>query len=339
MNWLLPSLPPTYEAALRDVEARRPEARVQAAERLAFVEPAEAARARAALLRLADDAAPEVRAAAVHALGAHGGEAPARVLAARVDDADARVRELAVVALARVGDDAEARHALRRALRAEHAEVRFQAVLSYTERFPDDAATEVAPLLDDADAEVRANAARALGASQGTDASALARALSDPSRNVRHEAAIALARMGAPVPTDALMDALGNLETVVDALDALGNPAHQAAADRVAAMGDALLRPLSVKAAAGRALARMGDPRGVVVLRRVLSAWRTDARNAVIATIGELALIELAADVVRLAEHPRGIDPETLRDALRALAPHSEVARAALARLVGAPDS
>lgn len=339
MNWLLPSLPPTYEAALRDVEARRPEARVHAAERLGLVQPEQAARARTALLRLLDDAAPEVRAAAVHALGEHGADAPARALAARVDDADGRVRELAVIALARAGDDVEARHALRRALGIEHAEVRFQAVHSYTERFPDEAAAEVAPLLDDDDAEVRANAARALGECPHADAAALTRALADTSRNVRHEAAVALARMGAPVPTGALMDALGNPDTVVDALDALGNPAHQDAADRIAAMGDALLRPLPVKAAAGRALARMGDPRGIVVLRRVLGAWRTDARNAAVAIIGELALAELAADVARLAEHPRGVDRETLRGTLQALAPHSDVARAALACLGDAPGT
>jgi HEAT repeat protein len=336
VNWLLPSLPPTFEAALRDVEARRPEARVQAAERLGFVEPADAPRAREALLRLIDDQSADVRAAAVRALGEHGADAPALALASRLGDADPRVRELATIALSRAGEDHQARLALRRALQSDHPEVRFQAVLSCSDRFPDDAAPDVTPLLHDADPEVRANAARALGACSdalvAAEAEALTHALDDPARRVRHEAAIALARRGAVVATDALADALDDPDAVVDALDVLGDPAHISAADRVAVVGEALLRPLIVKAAVGRALARMGDRRGVTILRRLLRAWRADARDAVVATAGELALVDLAPDLARLVDRPRGVAPETLRAALEALAPASDVARRALAR-------
>jgi HEAT repeat protein len=309
------------------------EARRAAALRLAHVESAESQRAREALVRLLEDAHPSVRIAAVRALAEHGEDAPVEPIAARLDDGDARVREEAVIALAQASAG-QARDALRRALASAHPEVRFQAALGYAERFPADAAHEVTPLLSDPDAEVRANAARALGATTGAEAvPALEGALADVDARVRQEAAMALARRGATAPTDLLCDALADPDSVFDALDALGSPAHGAAADRVAAVASALFRPHVLKAAAARALVRMGDVRGVEILRRILHAWRTDARTAVVEIVRELALVELAEDLARLAARPRDTDPDTLRAALEALAPKSETARQALTAL------
>lgn len=335
MAWLLPQLAPTFEAALRDVEAARAEARIAAAEQLGRPGAGREAEARAALERLARDAVPAVRRAAVRALGELGGSA--RTLAERVADPDARVREVAVIGLASAGTDAH--DALRRALTSEHAEVRFQAALSYAEIAPD-AATAILPLLDDGDPEVRANAARALGTCQSAESvAALRLTLDDRSTRVRHEAALALARRGAAPPTDALSDALTDAELVLEALDALGTPEHRAAADRIASLTDALLRPLVVKALAARALVRMGDARGVAALRRMLAAWRSDGRHHALQTIAELGLVELVPELARLAVRPRGVDPEALVTALAAFAGESDTARAGLRTLARRADS
>ncbi|MCA9530058.1 MAG: hypothetical protein KC543_07975, partial [Myxococcales bacterium] len=93
-------------------------------------------------------------------------------------------------------------------------------------------------------------------------------------------------------------------------------------------------------AAAGGALAHLGDPRGADALRRVLRAWRSDGRGYAVATVGALRLTSLADEVARLADRPRGVDPDTLRVALSQLAPLSAAARTALERLApGSPSS
>lgn len=333
MTWLLPQLPPTFDAALRDVAAKRAEARIVAAERLGRPDPGREREALDALERLAGDAVPGVRAAAVHALDAF--EGAARVFVAKLDDADARVRELATIGLAGGGDGA--REALRGALSSPHPEVRFQAVLSLCELAPDDVDAAVAPLIEDGDPEVRANAARALGAGDGARGlAALRRALDDAAPRVRREAALALAQRGVRPPSEGLADALLDEDLVAEALDALGDPAHAGAADRVATLTGGLLRPLLLRAAAARALVRMGDERGVPALRRALDAWRGDARAYVVETAGELGLAELGPDLARRAGHP-GIDPDLLAGALARLAPRSEAAREALERLADGP--
>ena len=104
MAWLLPQLPPSFDAALRDAAAKRVEARIAAAKRLSFPEEGREDDARAALVKLCEDTVPMVRMEAVRSLGDVGGGLDA--LVPRVDDEDARVRELAVISLAETGDAA-----------------------------------------------------------------------------------------------------------------------------------------------------------------------------------------------------------------------------------------
>jgi HEAT repeat protein len=77
--------------------------------------------------------------------------------------------------------------------------LRGTAALLFGQRFPQQAAPELTPLLAAASALVRANAAAALGGAKAKDAAdALARLKDDPSLFVRQAAAIALAEMADP---------------------------------------------------------------------------------------------------------------------------------------------
>src|SRR5689334_2404161 len=99
MMWLLPPLPPTFDAALRDVRAQGWEARVAAAERLGRASPEERERALPGLLTLAEDRDARVRAETLASLRQLADPSVLPTVRARVDDSDPRVRELAVVAL------------------------------------------------------------------------------------------------------------------------------------------------------------------------------------------------------------------------------------------------
>ncbi|MCG8554777.1 MAG: HEAT repeat domain-containing protein [Proteobacteria bacterium] len=167
MSWLLPPLEPTYSAALRDVNATGVEARVAAAQRLARPDAGDDKRAVEGLLKLAADADPRVRCAAIVSLARLDDTDLVReqgmcTVLARFEDADPHVRELAVIAAAQVAG-ASSFEALRRALGSPHPEVRFQAAAGIAEVAPSETLAELPPLLRDGDAEVRANAARALG--------------------------------------------------------------------------------------------------------------------------------------------------------------------------------
>jgi HEAT repeat protein len=326
MSWLLPPLPPTFEAALRDVRARKPESRIAAAARLGDAAPGRRDEAFAGLSALAADRDARVRAAAVHALKELG------------DDQDALVRELAVVALGAVGED-EACAELHAALRSRHAEVRFQAVASYVEACAQPQMSALKPLLRDEDAKVRANALRSLARFGVEGRAELQRALEDSEREVRAEAALGLARLGeAPAP-DALRHALDDPELLPDALEAIGALQLQALREDAARIALSVLKPLPHKVAAARALVRLGDARGVPALRSALRALRSDARSFAVQVVGELGLRELTPELLRLSRWLRGTDPEALATALGALLALDPSARDGLARLSRRPDA
>ena len=167
MTWLLSPLPPTFAAALRDVQASSPQARVAAAERLATPDAGDLPQALAGLLALARDREPPVRAAALRALKELRDPSALECLLERLDDDDALVRELAIVAISAL-ENARARQVVRRALRSPHPEVRFQAVASLSEsdeREPADVARDARRCCMMPIAKVRANTARSLAGS------------------------------------------------------------------------------------------------------------------------------------------------------------------------------
>lgn len=324
----LPPLRPHFDAAVRDVSARDPELRVQAAERLGDATPTETPRAVVALRAMLKDVHPRVRCAAAAACAHLGSTALDGDLAALVDDPDPTVREISVVSLSRIGGEI-AVAAVREALSSEHPETRFQAVVSFVELCPDDV-SPLAPLVRDEDPMVRANTATALSDSAALDADALLRqCLIDHNPQVRRRAAVALALRGDARGYDDVLASLDDAELVLDALNALGALADPRATEPIAHKAIGLFVPLVVKAAAGSTLLRLGDPRGVDLLRGVLRAWRSDGRSFAVELIGSFQFKALIPELVTLASRPRGTDRAALARALAAFgAPGEEVKNA-----------
>ncbi len=334
----LPPLPPNFEAALRDVRARGHAARIAAAERLGTPDTGREAEALSGLLALCEDVDARVRAAAVRGLQELGDPAGLQALVVRLGDGDPLVRELAVVALGQVGG-ADACQALRAALRSRHAEVRFQAPLSYLEACAEPQLSALTPLMRDEDPKVRANTARCL-AQFGTDARAdLRRAIADDDAGVRAEAALALARLGETPDASALAPALADPELVVEVLDAIGGLQLRALHAEVVNIAESVFKPLAVKVAAARALLRLGDARGADTLRSVLRAFRSDGRSYAVQIAAELEVVALVPELNRLARRLRGVDPDVLVAALTRLLPLAEGARVGLALLARRSDA
>jgi hypothetical protein len=333
VSLLFPPQVPRFDVALRDARSTKASTRLLAAQALA--NPPEGARDEAcALLRvLADDPESAVRSLAIAALGELADTDALELVLAHLDDPVAEVREFAVIALGRIGGERAVR-ALARALRDARPEVRFQAVESYAEASPDDAPDLLVPLLGDVDARVREHTLDALGALAAPEtADAIAAALRDATSGVRFAAAIALARLDDARGVAALVEGLEEKDRVLAACEALAQLRAEAAREPLADVARRILAPLVVKAGAAGALAAMGDPRGEASLRAVLGALRSDGRSYAAELVGRHRVVGLAGELVALLDRPRGADPVVVARALAALAPDSDVARAAVAQL------
>ncbi len=193
----------TLEAALRDVESKKPDIRASAASDLARAargDEANRPRVVIALEKALDDGSPSVRAASAVALAdlkAH--EALAKLLVT-IEDAEGMVRQMAIVALGEIGD-ARAVPRLRRALADERPEVRFQAIIAFARLAdPADAAAAIVKATEDSDENVRYIALRS-AEDRAKDVELLAKVaeravplLADESSHVAIAAAIVLTR-------------------------------------------------------------------------------------------------------------------------------------------------
>jgi HEAT repeat protein len=340
----LPPLPPKWEAALRDVRARDPKARVAAAQRLALATPEQHDAALDGLHVLCPDTDVRVRAAATAALGELADERSLDALVRALGDTDPTVRELACMSLARIqGERAYA--ALVSALSSPHAEVRYHLASALGERKQHpEVARHLERILSDHDARVRANAAQACASFTTPIDAALQRALlarlSDTDRHVRGEASIVLAKLGDTRARDALLEALDDADLAFDALDAAPAIRDTRIAAQIALLAQSVLRPRILVAAAGRALCRIdaGDPRGVEALRAALTAWRGDGRTYAVEAAGETRTTALIPVLVQLVARPRGVDPLVLAKSLAQLAPLDPAALSALRELAARDD-
>jgi HEAT repeat protein len=330
---MFPPLRPKFSAALRDVSSKNAKARALAAEALAFPIEGREQEAMEANRPLLDDKDPTVRGAALVTAGKLKDVGGLAQVLARFEDEDAAVRQIAMIAAADIGDS-RATLAIKRALKDERPELRFQAVASLAALAGEDAIDDLVPLASDADAEVRAHLADALGSLESKRAKrALKTLLEDTAIPVRQAAAIALARIGDASGARTLAGALADPERVFEAAWALGEIRATEAAEPLAAIASSVLKPLATKAAAAAALVRIGDPRGVPALRSVLRAFRSDARSYAAELVGELALVELADDVIALVDRPKGADPAVVARAIVKLAKVSDLAKGALERM------
>ncbi len=338
MSLFLPPLRPNLEAALRDVTSTNVRARSAAAEALGDAREGERDRARAALEKLASDAEPEIRVMALAGLGRIGDPAALDAVLPRFDDEIGTVREVAVIAAAQLRDP-RALPRIRRAMADERPEVRFQAVISLAELEGEDARVALFAALVDDDAHVRANAAIALATLEADEPTAdrLAKLLKDPDATVRLEVALALAKHGDARAAKELGRHLDD-DRAFEAIEAIAALGARDRADDLAKVARAFLKPLEVKAAAAAALARLGDPRGVAVLRDIARAFRSDGRTYVAEAIGMLGLVELTDELVALAERPRGADLGIVVVSLGKLLPQRPELRATIERLAQRDD-
>lgn len=313
----MPPLPPTFEAALRDVKGVKPESRVAAAQRLGQVQEHELAQAVEGLCALCEDEHPAVRAAALNALSPLGHPEALEAILDRFDDPAGDVRELAVLAAAEI-DAPRARQAVRSALQDERPELRFQAVAAVAETEPN-AGDLLLPLLEDEDEKVRAQAAEAISsAAEPRFAKALSALLQDPAEPVRTQAALGLAALGDGAGEPCLRQALQARQRPLEVMQALGDVGGDQAREDLAKIAGAFLQPPIVRAAASAALLKLGDPRGEDGLRRVLRGLRREGRDFAVQLVGDIRATSLRPELQRL-QRRGGADPATLAEALTAL--------------------
>ena len=88
-----------------------------------------------------------------------------------------------------------------------------------------------------------------------------------------------------------------------------------------------------LRAAAARALVRLGDPAGVEVIRQIVRSWRIEARQYAVQLVGELELVSLVPDLARAFRRSRKAERPVYETTLEQLAPKSAEAKALLASL------
>ena len=164
-----------------------------------------------------------MRYAALLSLGELAATEGIDALVTHLGDAEPLCREASAIALGHLGTAGGERawSALANALGAGEPEVRFQAIASLAEVDAVRAAPLVARLVDDKDPKVRAQVAAALGDSGDRGQADRVARLLDDLDDVRHEAALALARLGDRRASSVLVAALGRADRALDAATAL----------------------------------------------------------------------------------------------------------------------
>jgi len=329
---VIPPLTPTFDAAVRDVSAQQPRFRGAAASRLADPPPDRRDEAVEGLLSLCEDQVGAVREAAYESLGVlEAGEALSKLLEA-FDDEHTGARQTAVLAVGRVAPQAGV-EAIAALLDDPRPEMRFSAIwtLSYLGA---EHANRIAKALDDRDAEVRSLAMQCLGELRATAcADSIARALGDPSDSVRFAAATSLATLGDARGAATLRASLSQPDRAFAAAVGLGDLADQDSLPALTKLAKHRWRSPILRAAAARALVRLGDPAGTEVIRKIVRSWRIEARQYGVELVGELGLAALLPDLTRALRKSRKVEQPVYETALEQLAPKSAEATALLASL------
>ncbi len=329
---MIPPLTPTFDAALRDVRAQQPRFRGAAAARLADPPADRRGEAVQGLLSLARDEVGAVREAAFESLGALGAREGLSALLEAFDDEHTGARQTAVLAVGRVAPDAGI-DAIAALLEDPRPEMRFSAIwtLSYLGA---EQSERVAAALDDRDAEVRTLAIQCLGELGATGkVDAIARCLDDASDSVRFAAATSLASLGDARGASTLRASLSEPDRAFAAAVGLGDLADRDSLAALTRLAKHRWRSPILRAAAARALVRLGDPAGTEVIRRIVRSWRIEARQYGVELVGELGLTSLLPDVTRALRKSRKAERPVYETTLEQLAPKSERAKALLASL------
>jgi HEAT repeat protein len=335
---VIPPLAPKFEAALRDVRAQQPRFRGAAAARLG--EPPSDRRDEAVqgLLVLARDDIGSVREAAYEALGVLAAIEALDTLLDSFGDQHMGARQAAVLAVGRVAPE-EGADAIAALLEDPRPEMRFSAIwtLSYLGPGHTD---RIAAGVGDQDEEVRLLAVQCLGELGATNnADAIAGLLEDPSDTVRFSAATSLAALGDTRGAATLRASLGWPERAFPAAIALGDLEDRDSLGALTQLARHRWRSPILRAAAARALVRLGDPAGIDVIRRIVRSWRIEARQYAVQLVGELGLTSLVPDLARAFRRSRKAERPVYEAALEQLEPKSPEAKALLASLRQANQS
>ena len=338
-----PQLPRTLEAALRDVTAKKPNVRAEAAREL--VPHADAARERVvrALEAALRDEAAAVRSAAATALADIGGHEALPALLVAVEDDSPHVRQMAIAALGEIGD-ARATERLRRALADARPEIRFQAAMAFPRvcASRSDAIDALVVLTNDEDAfvchialrmaeELSEHAAEREGSAPARiDPRLLERSralLAHASPMVKVVSAVLLARAGERDGCDVLAAvALGELVSddkedeaaAIELCGELGLEKTRAALERRAFGG--LLRRDPLAWHARVALARMGHERASREILGELGARDRDRRTMAVAAAGRARLRAAHDLIAAMRDDEARADPGAVDEALALLA-------------------
>ena len=332
---MIPQLAPNFEAALRDVRAQQARFRTAAAARLC--DPPEDRREEAVrgLMVLAGDADGAVREAAFESLGILEARTSASLLLDAFGDEHLGARQAAVLALGRVAPE-RSLDAITGLLDDSRPDMRFAAVWTLA-TLGEDHASAIARALRDQDPEVRVLAAQCLGDLGASDhCDGLARLLDDDFDGVRFAAATALAALGDSRGAPALRAALVRADRAFPAAIALGDLEDQRSRLELTRLAKHPWRSPILRAAAARALVKLGDPEGPAVIRKLVRSWRIEARQYAVQLVGELHLTSLAPDLARAFRKSRPAEQPVYEAALEQLAPESPEARALLASMRGA---
>jgi HEAT repeat protein len=273
-----------------------------------------------------------VREAAYESLGTLGaGEALSTLLEA-FDDEHMGARQTAVLAVGRVAPEAGI-DSIAALLEDPRPEMRFSAIWTLS-HVGAEQSERIATALGDRDEEVRTLAIQCLGELGATGSvDAIARALDDASESVRFTAASSLATLGDARGAAILRASLKRPDRAFAAAVGLGDLADRDSLAELTRLAKHRWRSPILRAAAARALVRLGDPAGAEVIRRIVRSWRIEARQYGVELVGELGLASLLPDLARALRKSRKTERPVYETTLEQLAPKSEEAKALLASL------
>lgn len=329
---MIPPLAPTFDAALRDVRAQSPRFRIAAAERLTEPPPERRQDSVEGLLVLATDTVGAVREAAYEAIGVIGAREALPRLIDAFADTHLGARQAAVLAAGRVGPT-EASAAIEALLEDDRPEMRFSAIWTLS-RFDVARPEQLLASLHDPDEEVRLLAVECFGELEAkAHVDAIAALLDDSSDPVQFAAATTLAALGDARGASRLRAALGNADRAFDAAIGLGDLADHASLGDLATLARRRFRSPILRAAAARALVKLGDPLGAKIIQGILRSWRIEARQYAVQLVGELGLISLLPDLAKALRRSADAAQPVYETTLEQLAPRSAEAQALLASM------
>ncbi|MEM9730811.1 MAG: HEAT repeat domain-containing protein [Myxococcota bacterium] len=331
---MIPPLGPTFEAALRDVGAESPRFRIDAAQRLAEPPPGREDEAAEALRVLFADPVGPVRQTAFESAGELGADTLLPSLTIAFSDEDRGARQSAVLAAGRISPE-RSTPSIEALLEDERPEMRFSAVWTLT-KIGRANPERIAPCLTDGDEEVRLVAVECLAELGSTaHADSIAARLDDPSPHVQFAAALSLAALHDGRGASLLRSSLADADRRFDAAVALGDIQDDSSRGALVAIAKKRVGSPIHRAAAARALVRLGDPLGTTVIRKILRSWRIEARQYAVELVGELGLDTLVPDLARALRKSRAVDLPVYETALERLAGQSRQARDLLASVRG----